>query len=177
MVKKLSLATVVALSLGTGAFADGFYAKLSGGATSTDVDMANGNNVEFDTGYLVNVAVGKSFNAFDVELEYSYGNRDWENKTLNTKGSGKEKGFYLNGYYNFNTDTKFTPYIGAGIGRLKADDSFDSATETSYQGMIGGTFAVTEKVDLNIEYRYRKADYDVGDIDSNNYIFGVKYKF
>jgi len=174
---KLGCALLLVASLGSSVYANDYYVKATGGINKPDADMNNGNSIGFDNGGIFNLSIGKKFNAFDVELEYSYGTHDWENKTTNVKGEGKEKGIFINGYYNLNLDSKVTPYIGAGIGRLKYNDGYSSETKKSYQGMIGAAYAINEKVDLNVEYRYRKADYSTMDLSSDNYIAGIKYKF
>ena len=62
----------------------------------------------------------------------------------------------LNAYYDIDTGTKFTPYVGAGIGmaRLKAkiDDETDfSKSKTTFAWQVGAgiSYAMTENVSLD----------------------------
>lgn len=71
--------------------------------------------------------------------------------------------FMLNGYFDINTGTPITPYVGAGagaaivnldldLGTLGAID--DSDTVFAYQGIVGVAYALTDNVDIGLEYRY-----------------------
>lgn len=91
--------------------------------------------------------------------------------------------YMLNVFYDFYTDTKFTPYIGGGIGaaHISADNSMkfgyydtngamvfpvdmdDSASKTNFAWNLGAgvAYAITDSVDLDLGYRY----IDFGSID------------
>ena len=92
----------------------------------------------------------------------------------------------LNGYYDFKNTSKFTPYLGAGVGvtRIKNKQSLnpeipeffiesDSQSDTSntftWSANVGVAYQVTENVALDLGYRY----VDAGEIEfnTNNSVF------
>lgn len=107
----------------------------------------------------------------------------------------------LNGYYDFKNESKFTPYITAGIGftHLKNKQSFVDSNSTSgsdsdnhftWATGVGVAYAVTKNVDLDLSYRYVDAgkfkfentvDGELARTDakltSNEYLLGVRYMF
>ena len=69
----------------------------------------------------------------------------------------------VNGYYDFDTGTKFTPYLGAGIGAVqltgKVEKSGTTITEMGrtgfgYQGIAGVAYKLTDQLAIKGEYRY-----------------------
>ena len=81
----------------------------------------------------------------------------------------KTHAYMLNAYYDFNTDSRFTPYIGGGIGFAKAkiararynDDGeipffklTNSHTNIAWQIGAGISYAFNDNIDLDIGYRY-----------------------
>lgn len=132
----------------------------------------------FDTGYAMNATLGRRFDALRIEGEYSYFRNN--DKTTNPAGPfiGKEpssgyvdiQGWFINAYYDFRIDgSRFTPYVGAGIGRTKAKihglttptlASFgvvvygQSEPETTYQLRLGASYALSRQTDLLFGYRY-----------------------
>lgn len=60
----------------------------------------------------------------------------------------------IDGYYAFNADGKFSPYIliGAGQGRLKPQ-GFETATDTIVNAGLGAFYRFTDKVALRMEAR------------------------
>ena len=99
-----------------------------------------------DWNYGVSVAAGVELplcngDAIRTELEYSY--RDGAGKTkkyfdegdiASNKMSVRNQNVMLNAYYDFNTGTKFTPYVGGGIGlaHLKASSKFAGTDSADY---------------------------------------------
>ncbi|HVY03214.1 MAG TPA: outer membrane beta-barrel protein, partial [Caulobacterales bacterium] len=64
----------------------------------------------------------------------------------------------LNGYYDFNKNGWFQPYLGAGIGAGRVSvDSFGftgASTRFAYQGMAGVAFPVSPQLSVDVGYRY-----------------------
>ena len=97
----------------------------------------------------------------------------------------------LNAYYDIDTGTKFTPYVGAGIGmahlKAKDDDWHNSKTTFAWQAGAGVSYAMTDNLALDLGYRYN----DYGDVTldcgddakekfestSHEFLFGVRYTF
>ena len=57
----------------------------------------------------------------DTEVEI-----DYDADVYSTKRKIKTHAYMLNAYYDFETCTKFTPYIGAGIGYAKTKIAVDN---------------------------------------------------
>ena len=137
-------------------------------------------------------------NQFRTGLE-GYYNDKMEHK-INYAGFGfpvelESKGLFLNGYYDFKlpNNDKVKPYVGAGIGyswmkeTLKlADYGFPNESikdkDWGWNVGLGVGYALTEKVDLTLGYRYENLG-KIKDYDSENKLtnhkvsFGVRYTF
>lgn len=122
------------------------------------------------------LAVGYDFNPkFNVslrtELEYSFFSQfsSTEDVTIPLLGTSRMKveasieTFLVNIYYDFHNSTKFTPYIGLGLGIAfvcAGVDSegyiFNEKTQINLAWQVGaGTFyAFTDNISLDLSYRY-----------------------
>ena len=107
----------------------------------------------------------------------------------------KNDSVMLNAYYDINTGTKFTPYVGAGLGfshqKVKADDIKKSSNEFAWQLGAGVSYAATDNISVDFGYRYVdngsftvsreqegknmvKTDFES---ESNEFYLGVRYAF
>lgn len=156
------------------------------------------------------IAYGAIFPAGDnnvrAEIEYGYNgkvklNESWtdEDESISAHSNTKSQAVMLNGYFDFNTGTAFTPYVGAGLGyaRLKntfslKGDGLDGSISKSkgnfaWQVGAGVSYAVNSNVDIDLAYRfmdYGKVKHDLGDGDNlkvkqrgNEFSLGVRYNF
>ena len=111
----------------------------------------------------------------------------------------------FNGYYDFTNTTKFTPFIGGGVG-LSMNNSTThgsrtngtSPTEykqdkTNFAWNVGGgvAYALTEHIILDVTYRYADLGKAVGEavvggghgqltvnnLFTNEFLFGARYQF
>ncbi len=92
------------------------------------------------------------------------------------QGDISSTGLFANGYYDFNPESAFRPYIGAGLGLAKVDVSYkpsgidvidESKTKLAYQLKLGATFSAQTKREYFGEYVYRATE----DIDADNVLF------
>ena len=134
-------------------------------------------------------------------MEYSR-NEDAKSTTGAKKGGTdftklESQSLMLNAYYDIDTGTKFTPYVGAGIGYSKLKASYtltaENATlsESDYQftwpAGVGVAYAVNDNLSLDLGYRYVdmgnvKKNYEPGssykfDVDANEFMLGARYTF
>lgn len=143
--------------------------------TDLDVGGATVGELQMDVEYAVGAAVGYrppvgsgvlANTRYEIELMY----RETDFKELNNSviapgGFGGSVESYVamaNAYYDFNTGTRWTPYIGAGLGA--AQHNFDSITINTddddtvlaYQGMIGVAYALEpwQYTQVGFGYRY-----------------------
>ncbi|MDX1808199.1 MAG: porin family protein [Sulfurospirillaceae bacterium] len=178
MVKKLSIVGVLVLCVGMSVYAKDFYVKIGAGMANVSEKSAYNYNVDFSNAKLYTAAIGKNFGNFAVEAEYSHESCDWNNKSLNLSGKGTTNGYMINGYYNFPLNSKFAPYIGAGIGHTNfTDGGYTSSGTTAYQGILGVSYPINNNFNLNAEYRYKYASYKSVDLTSNNLLVGLTIKF
>ena len=104
----------------------------------------------------------------------------------------------LNVFYDFDTGTKFTPYIGGGIGiahlkvKIRTDEGKVSKSDNSFAYQLGAgvAYAVTDSIALDLSYRYTDSgsmtvrEYSLEDADktkidstAQEILFGVRYTF
>jgi len=165
--KKIGLALfatmAMAFGFGGSAKADLFdYAKLYGGATiepqlewcflgCSDFDMDTGFNVGGSLGW--NVAP-----EFSIEADFMYTHSNYSCCTTRLETFST----MVNGLWHFDIDSKWKPYIGAGIGGVQSIYEFGTGNLSDFvfgaQGMAGVDIAIAETVDLQLEYRYQWAD-------------------
>ena len=176
------------------------YVSVFGGANFLrDVDFTNGATTvatDYDTGFSLGGAIGYKwkdhvFGGFTprTELEVSYFDNSVDGINFSGNGAGAETvlsgsdvtgfNFFANVFLDYDTGTRFTPYVGGGLGFTRAD--FDIAynganlnlsdNDTAFAWHIGGgaNFELTEKVSFFVDARYQQsADAgsirDIGDV-------------
>ena len=179
-IRMLTAVAVIALAVPAAARAEeGFYLGgglgLSSAVNSTYEDAVNSNKIKLDDGFAGLISGGYQF-ASNWRAEAEFASR--RNAVDNITGTGAAApvtgasavySLMGNAIYGIPTGTKFTPYIGAGIGaaRVKADNVGttlasnvnDSDTVFAYQGIAGLEYDVTQNWKAGVDYRYfRTAD-------------------
>ena len=151
--------------------------------TPSELNIGPGYSGElsFDGGWAIGVALGVSMESYRLEGEFEYRSSDAEASGASGDETLKTLSLMANGYYDFQTDSAFTPYIGAGIGFAKHDIGDEDDTVFAYQGTIGAAYAIGPTTDLDFAYRYfATADPDFGGIeleyDSHNFSVGLRFK-
>jgi len=183
-IKGLLISGAILASASSAALADSTYIGIHGMWTDLkdfDFNVAPGTvESQFDSGVGFGITLGRSFDQFRGELEYSSRKNDIKSHSLNggatlpgSKGEAKSDAFMLNGYYDIDTNSAFVPYLGAGIGMAKVKfDDFgvaaipdvlnDNESQFAYQFMAGGEYRFADTWGLFAEYRYfATADVDV----------------
>jgi len=166
----------------------------------------------FDNGGVATFAVGTSIGSA-VRIEAEIGARvnnldalkfdmdedeDDVSVSLDADGDVTTISYMANVYYDFKNDCRFTPFIGGGLGFANVEydmDKFagdklkakDDDNVIAYQLMLGGSFAATEKLSIDLQYRYfATADPDFDDKEfedteleyqSHNVMLGLRYSF
>jgi len=145
-------------------------------------------NMGINAGYDFNVSYNLPVRA---ELDYTYRSNAKINTSTyffssidgNSGGEYEDENFKIsqstlmvNGYYDFYTDTEFTPYVGAGLGASFVkykDEASISKTQFAWSLMAGVSYKVLSNLTTNIEYRYL----DSGKIKQNDNDDGWTNKF
>jgi outer membrane protein OmpA-like peptidoglycan-associated protein len=149
---------------------NGWYASLGAGLNiernSSITGGAFNNRAEFNNGFVGNGALGYSFGSVRVEGEIPYRRNGVDKLAPATTGGGHTSSVagMANAYYDFLPDSRFDPYVGAGIGVARVNFSGirgagatvidDSDTVFAYQGIVGARYLVAPQWDLGAEYRY-----------------------
>ena len=110
----------------------------------------------------------------------------------NTSGEVTSWDFMVNGYYDFETKTPITPYIGGGIGAAFLDSSSVNAGGITirggddwvfaYQLIAGAAYSFTESWMAQLEYRFfGTSDPTYGGTESqymsHNLFLGIRFNF
>jgi outer membrane protein OmpA-like peptidoglycan-associated protein len=174
----------------------GLYLGLGGGVNwLQDMDYDPGPAIDQDLGWAAIGSVGYRFDwGLRTELEAGYRDNDGE---FNGTGFDTETTAWTgmaNLLYDFGRDWPIRPYIGVGAGAANVNvDSNVTASNSewafAYQGIVGVSWAVTDRLDIFIDGRYlRTAGLDVdqaglvgGDLDDEyetiNGMVGLRYVF
>jgi opacity protein-like surface antigen len=111
----------------------------------------------------LDLAYGAKIGDFRGEFEIGY-RADAKEKN---PGSNADKisnvSYMVNGYYDIATGSKFTPYVGLGIGadtlKFKGDNT-ESSTSFAWQVGAGVSYAASDVLAIDFGYRY----FDHGDV-------------
>ena len=195
------VASLFAMNVNAADFTPYVGAKLRYVDMSTDVDLGDTFDVD-DNVMGASVAVGASFKttngAIRTELEYNRNEDAEKSHTMYLNGVLEFQGnleiesqsLMLNAYYDFDTGTKLTPYVGAGVGYSKVKGTMtvegvsDSIDDNNFAWQIGAGagYAVTENVTIDAGYRYvdygdfSKEDITV-DTSAHELYVGARYAF
>jgi len=138
------------------------------GITTVPLDAS----LDTDTGFGIGGAVGYRFDNARVELEVGYNNNTVDNIMVNdieasADGDIGNWKFLINGYYDFPTDSRFSPYVGGGAGLaiLSANDVSaslppfgavsidDSNSSFIFQFKAGAGYDITDELTAFLGYR------------------------
>ena len=165
-----------------------------------------GNTRQMDAGSSYSGAFGGKFDNYRLEAEVSYRNNDTDESTPGQVDSMELSNTMamVNLFYDFRNSSRFTPYIGGGIGasygsaKVNFDNGIDTITadgdDIVFAYQVGGGMSVdiTKNVALTVDYRYLDTGnykletvvngIDVGHVDAGDYRAheirgGVRYTF
>lgn len=167
----LGTVLTIAAVFGTAAADAGeVYVGLSGGLNlAGDMDIEGtgiDSSADFGAGAGAAAALGYGYgNGFRTELEVGWRRNDVDDVS-GTGASGDVSAFsgMLNGFYDVDTGTGFTPYLGAGAGvaRVAADGVSpvsgtrvdDNDIALAVQGIAGLAYRLDEQWALTADYQY-----------------------
>lgn len=152
---------------------------------------------ESDNGLALGVAAGYGFaNNTRVEGEIAYQKNDLAKASASgasaaITGDTSSLAFLFNGYYDFKNNSPFTTFITAGIGVAKVSVSDisggltirgDDDTVFAYQVGAGVGYAVTDKVTVDVKYRYFATsdphfEISTAEYSSHNIYAGIRVGF
>jgi len=179
-------------------------ADLGGGiSVSPALGYDFGNNIRAELSYTYNaVSIGQStVNASGTIGGFAYSGSG----NINTTGTLSANSVLVSGYYDIPTKSKFTPYVGAGIGwtgvsvpaqnvsatvtvngerlTLPVEGDGGSGSAFGYQAKIGVSYLVAKEADVFVEGVYQGntsvtiARSTYGSINDFGVRAGVRYRF
>jgi opacity protein-like surface antigen len=146
---------------------------------------------EYDPGYFAGIAVGNHMGNMRLEAEIGYQKNKVDSVKVNGVGitsSGDQEirlsTLLFNIYYDFMKESRFTPYLtaGLGLGNMKLDGVSKSDAVAEYQFGAGVAFRISDKIALDLKGRYlgtTDADFGTSSLDFTtiNAIFDVRFYF
>lgn len=179
--KKFSILAILTLALSAPALAAGPYFDVFVGFGETDdTDFAVNGTSRIDTEFDNNFAYGATFGyAFDnqwrVEGEITRREADVDSHSLDgsapidgSSGDLNATSLFANVYYDFQTQSRVTPYVGVGVGTVKLDfvdfgvpglDALDDDDDVlGYQAIAGLAVKINDRVQFRSDVRYMTAD-------------------
>ena len=174
---KLFAAAAVAASAVASPAMAGPYVNLGiGTGFGTDVDGdVNGIDFDADSRTTIGGGVGLGYDFGNIRLEgkVTRSTADVDSVTVggvkyDVEESGSGWGIGLDLEYDFNNDSKFTPYVGVGVGTSWADDADDNVY--GFSAIAGVAYAASEKIDLYGEIAYGfTPEQEIDGVDYNSY--------
>ena len=173
IILKTAIASSMVLTLSTAAQAKDWYLGGSIGYNQTQDQRSEGQGrlveTEFDAGLVTTSVLGFKYSD-NIRLEGEFAWRKNDGSSLAFQGidrpiaaKGAESySFLVNALYDIPTDSKFTPYIGAGAGIGFLENEFlygpvnfeDSDTNFVYQAIAGISLPLTENITGFTDARY-----------------------
>jgi len=175
----------------------GTYLKVGAGVfvledSAFEIEDIDFGDLTFETGYNLHGAVGTKFsNGLAVELELAYKDTDTDQYELagmavDIEGEISITTLMVNGIYNLDNSTLFTPYAGLGIGIGWIESGGVDNTNFAFQVLAGVETEISSNLSLLTGYRYLTVGefednlygYDLAlDIDTHNFEAAIKYTF
>lgn len=198
----LTTAGMMAFTGAAAADDDKWYATLYGGPSflggqSFTLDSPNGafdGTGDYSTGWGAGVGIGyRVSDRFSTEFAWMY-TRNSNKNTGFTNGDSFSGGdfasnlFFLNGYYHFETDGRFKPYVGAGLGYAEeidmdiqdsataANTAFSDSGKFGFQLIAGAEVPLSDNWALTGDVRYiRFSGLDMAGADGVSTLNNVTY--
>jgi opacity protein-like surface antigen len=144
--------SMAALAIGAQAHAETYLrGEISGGFS--DQYSLPGPNADLDNAWRVDGAVGANI-APHVRLE---GDLAYSKADIQGGGDSKATIGLGNVYYDFGDNSKFTPFVGAGVGWGKFDTSVGDDDSWAYQLTAGVSRAFSDRLTGEVAYHYTAA--------------------
>ena len=163
----------------------GLYGTIGAGLITTEDIRYLSTDYSVDEAFTYEAGLGYRFNS-NLRTEVTYVGNSNEVNNSSDMTEADTKSFLLNAYYDFSNDSKWTPYIGGGIGSVTIDT--DASTDkddnvSTAQGKLGVTYNAGEKTDVFgeiVRHGYAKSNIKNVDLDafgSWKFQIGMRYFF
>ena len=199
-----SLALFVGFTVST-ASAEVYISGNLGAVFLNDADIKEGGDsgeITFDNGAVITFALGTTIgNAGRIEVEVGARKNDRDEISFDDydgdfdrDGDVTTVSLMGNAYYDFKNESRFTPFIGGGLGFANVEydvDSFigigdpdvkEDDNVLAYQIILGCGYAAIEQLSIDLQYRFFSTeDPEIDGIDveyqSHNVMLGLRFSF
>ena len=130
---------------------------------------------DMETVNALSLAYGVQLADARVELEYNhyFGASEIGDTGLKLQNYA----LFANAYYDFKTNSPFTPYVGAGIGynqqELSAEGESETLRSAAWKLMVGTGWKVNNMLTLDLGYRY----VNFGSTEYSEFLFDGMYGY
>jgi OOP family OmpA-OmpF porin len=167
--KTVALAALMASGATVAQATEGWYGRADVGySTDGNVDLGDGGEFDLENDWTTHLGLGYAFqNNFRLEGELGHRFNNFGEDVGLDDGDVRVWSGMLNLFYDFNRGGRIEPYIGAGIGAARVEAVAtehpilyvdDQDTVLAYQAMVGLAIGITERLDLDVGYRYFVAE-------------------
>lgn len=146
---------------------------IGAGSQSVDTDFDNGTAFGFGIGKeLPGLSIGGVTVRGEAEFSFTRSEADQISFSgngpapeTNVAGDVKTQALFANLFADFDNSSAFTPYVGAGLGIGRVEQNLvygpgvtvpDSSTGLAGQIIVGGAYALNDRVSLTADARYRR---------------------
>ena len=172
--------------------------KGSGGSGTAELSYDSGLLLESTIGYILNEAQRGCCLGFPtrIELGLSYFMYDWDTwrdgnfKADQSQNSTSFINLMANGFWDFNNNSRFTPFVMGGLGLSIAEIDYENKkhdeTVLAAQAGAGVSFALSDSILLDATYRFHFSEdlefkgggvaYEIENQQHQLY-FGARWKF
>ena len=166
----------------------GIYVYGSVGGSSMDNQAVIGiaEPIRHGKDFSYELGIGYDFGKYRLEasfIDHEHNQGNWANGNLNNT-NGSWQSILATGYFDFENDSDWTPFIGFSAGSMSSDLSTADASGFVYGVQAGASYKVKENVDIVGKVSVLRAnDLDYGNTvvvpESHIYSaqFGARYRF
>ena len=163
--RTLALATLMAGATGVANATEGWYGRADVGySTDGSMEFDGFDGFDLENDWTQHLGLGYAFqNNFRLEGELGHRFNNFGEDAGLDDGDVRVWSGMLNAFYDFNRGGRIEPYVGAGIGAARVQAVMtahpilyldDEDTVLAYQAMAGLAIGITERLDLDVGYRY-----------------------
>jgi len=167
-----ALVLVGSFSISASVMAQGPYLGINSSVVAVnDIDLS-GAEFQSDIGLGIGIVGGYDFGRYRLEGELTYRKNEVDHVEIHSWGQGNmtgdgditSKSFLVNGYFDFENKTRFTPYMGFGLGlaniafnNIKAkgiDLVDDDSSALAAQLAVGCSYSINKLLSVDLGFRY-----------------------
>ena len=162
-----------------------YFTSSIGGSKIGDIDVQGvSSDIEFDAGLGLDIGIGYDFGRTRLEATWVRGQSDgvsWLGYSI--ESDSRIDSVLASYYYDFQDDTKWSPFIGASIGSTNVDIDGVEDNGFTYGIGYGLSYKTSEVMDVFVKGQtlvIPELDFGTISIENGNYTngtIGIRYRF